>query len=738
MRHAALALILAACGEEPAAASDAETGSTSDAPGTSTSSSGGGDTTGSAASSSSGEDASSSGSGTGVPCEDSLPADAEAPELLSQTGLYEDIEAKTLAAYVQPFSPRYELWSDAAQKARWVYLPECGVVDTSDMDDWSFPVGARLWKEFAIDGVRIETRLIERVGEGPYDFVFAAYVWNEDETEATIAPEGVVNVAGTTHDVPDEPACRECHGTDTEGGGRPSRVLGFSALQLPATTLDELSAAGMLTDAPDGDYEVPGGGAEQAALGYLHANCGHCHNATADAAEPIDLDLWVSVDDVDVEDTGAYRTAVGVANTLFNDQHVTARIEPGFPEQSSVAFRMRERGNAAQMPPLGTEAVDDTGSTSSRSGSRGSREAGVRGAARGSGMRGRWCRPGRHRWHDQRRVHDKLNGRPVDIEHRRSRRLHLGGRHVHHGGSVDDDRRGTAPELPGRRHRRRPGRRARARRLGSARRPQRRTVADDRCRRDVLDRAAQPGLRQAGRRRGQAGYRTSAVEFSLSLPDEPVMITIREILGEDNLAYEFLEPGTGVDDPNTGQCGHCHESFAQQFQTSKHAEATRNPLLQSLYAGVDASLDEPGCAAAGGTWLSGLDPGTADAVDKCYVGGGVLPDLNPGCGGAAQPACDDPAIAPVDAPTALGAAPTATPRGSTASRGDATFTRPPASPSTTACTATSATRSGTSTSSSRPGSARASCCIAPASRRSWRPHSGCPSRTGRWSTSRTR
>ena len=74
------------------------------------------------------------------------------------------------------FTPQFELWSDQADKSRWVYVPECDAIDTSDMDDWSLPVGTRLWKEFVVDGKRVETRLLERIGAGPHDFVFAAYV----------------------------------------------------------------------------------------------------------------------------------------------------------------------------------------------------------------------------------------------------------------------------------------------------------------------------------------------------------------------------------------------------------------------------------------------------------------------------------------------------------------------------------------------------------------------------------
>jgi hypothetical protein len=73
--------------------------------------------------------------------------------------------------------------------------------------------------------------------------------------------------------------------------------------------------------------------------------------------------LWLDVEMETVEETGAWKTAVGQPNTLFNDQHVIARIAPGNPEESSVIYRMNQRGNLAQMPPLGTALVDEHGVT---------------------------------------------------------------------------------------------------------------------------------------------------------------------------------------------------------------------------------------------------------------------------------------------------------------------------------------------------------------------------------------
>lgn len=150
-------------------------------------------------------------------------------------------------------------------------------------------------------------------------------------------------------------------------------------------------------------------------------------------------------------------------------------------------------------------------------------------------------------------------------------------------------------------------------------------------------------------------HRGAGIEI-YEVPSEPVEITLREAVGPDNPAYVFQDPGVGSD-PSTRFCGHCHETYAADLQTSKHVQAAKNPLVQDLYAGVtDAHSDSGSCTAAGGTWQQGLTPGSPSTpIDKCYLGGGVLPDLNTTCGGAAQSACDDPTIAVPDAPTAFGA-----------------------------------------------------------------------------------
>jgi mono/diheme cytochrome c family protein len=231
------------------------------------------------------------------------------------------------------------------------------------MDDWQFPVGTRFFKEFSVAGERVETRIVERIGTGARDFAFASYLWNADETEATlVAEEGVANAKGTTHSIPSKVGCLRCHGSYAYGGGRPSRGLGFGAVQLAHsatdTSLDDLIAAERLSSPPTAEIVVPGDEATRAALGYLHANCANCHNPSKDRVPQVDLDFWLGSTLASVEDSAAFITAVEQANVLFHDQHVSARIASGKPQESAVWYRMNQRGNNAQMPPLGTHTVD--------------------------------------------------------------------------------------------------------------------------------------------------------------------------------------------------------------------------------------------------------------------------------------------------------------------------------------------------------------------------------------------
>jgi hypothetical protein len=268
---------------------------------------------------------------------------------LSQTGLYTDIASKQLAPDLREFEPAHVLWSDGAEKHRWLRLPEGERIDSGDMDEWLFPIGTVLFKEFAQDGKRLETRLITRTGEGDDDYWMGAFVWRDDESDALFVPDGQRDVRGTGHDVPEVKNCFTCH------NGARGRVLGFSAVQQPDAQADVLSVV------PEVPFVAPGDVDTGAALGYLHANCAHCHNPRGSARPDADMDLRLSVGDRTLEETYAYRTTVGVELQNFDDTALTLRVAPGDPAQSALLFRMTERGPKTQMPPLATEITDSDG-----------------------------------------------------------------------------------------------------------------------------------------------------------------------------------------------------------------------------------------------------------------------------------------------------------------------------------------------------------------------------------------
>ena len=104
---------------------------------------------------------------------------------------------------------------------------------------------------------------------------------------------------------------------------------------------------------------LPGSESEQAVLGYLHANCAHCHNAQGSAWPDTDIELGLSVNDTLPETTAAYRTSIGQALQYFNAEPGVVRLMPGDPERSAIYLRMAQRGLETQMPPLATKHVDE-------------------------------------------------------------------------------------------------------------------------------------------------------------------------------------------------------------------------------------------------------------------------------------------------------------------------------------------------------------------------------------------
>jgi hypothetical protein len=302
-------------------------------------------------------------------------AEPTVPQRLSETGLYSEMASLIVDPRHRAFSPQYPLWSDGAQKRRWVSLPAGATIDVRNVDAWSFPVGTRFWKEFAFGGRRVETRML--VKTGPTQWEFASYVWNHAQTDAELAPPtGLPNhvevAPGKRHSIPSVDDCRACHDSNR------TEVLGFTALQLSDDRDQEAVHGEPLTDGmltlrslveerrlhparPELVSAPPriqaGTPRERAALGYLSTNCGSCHNAASSIAS---LGLTFRQP---AYDGGLATVSRGLARRTKWDRpgavpETTEVIDRSTPEHSALLLRMGSRRPTSQMPPFGTVLPD--------------------------------------------------------------------------------------------------------------------------------------------------------------------------------------------------------------------------------------------------------------------------------------------------------------------------------------------------------------------------------------------
>jgi hypothetical protein len=284
----------------------------------------------------------------------------EVPATLEATGLYSDFAARTLAADVFQFDVRYPLWSDGADKGRYLLIPAGKQIDTSTMDHWTFPTGTKAWKEFRRDGLLVETRYLEKSDEKPIGWKYVAYQWSADGKTATVAKMGVTNALGTAHDIPSQEQCEQCHSGTKDG------LIGLGAIQLSresgVSPLAALAAKGWLSTPPGREFSPPGTGNVQDALGYLHGNCGYCHSDVGRWSGARKLRLRVLVADTDPTKTPTYLTTINVpmAHADITGEPYIGVI-PGDPLKSHLYDRMLKRDFWA-MPPTGTEQIDDAGS----------------------------------------------------------------------------------------------------------------------------------------------------------------------------------------------------------------------------------------------------------------------------------------------------------------------------------------------------------------------------------------
>ena len=245
---------------------------------------------------------------------------AEAPEpTLEAYGLFVDAAARSPNGGVTPYGLNTPLFSDYAEKFRFVFLPPGKAATYAATGALVFPVGTTLVKTFAYpadfrrpsEKVRfIETRLLIRKADG---WTATTYVWNEAQTVATLKRAGArldvgfVDAKGETrmvdYAVPNVNQCKECHSVAGELSpiGPKARNLNgpFTYAAGVENQLAHWSRAGLLTGAPTpsatprtavwDDVSEP---LAARAGAYLDANCAHCHSAQGMASNSACFWTW--------------------------------------------------------------------------------------------------------------------------------------------------------------------------------------------------------------------------------------------------------------------------------------------------------------------------------------------------------------------------------------------------------------------------------------------------------------
>jgi len=281
------------------------------------------------------------------------------PRMLAEFGFFNRIDGRVPTGRVIAYELNTPLYSDGADKLRYIYVPE-GAKITADGDGLlQFPVGTAIIKTFAFgegdDQRFIETRVLLHRADG---WTALPYRWNADQTEARLALAGA-RVPVTRPDgeeisyrIPNKNQCKTCHSMDDA-----VVPIGPKARNLSPALLAELVERGSLDAVPDVARPMPVWGAEDAktaplARAYLDVNCAHCHQPGGGASNS-GLDLRWEQDDpfalgVRKPPVAAGRGAGGLL----------VSIEPGEPDKSILVHRMNSTEPGVLMPELGRSTIN--------------------------------------------------------------------------------------------------------------------------------------------------------------------------------------------------------------------------------------------------------------------------------------------------------------------------------------------------------------------------------------------
>jgi uncharacterized repeat protein (TIGR03806 family) len=287
----------------------------------------------------------------------------QVPTQVSQTGCVNATTPTQPATGLIPYAPSAPFFSDGAVKARWLGLPDGQRITIDANNDFDFPNGSVLVKNFSLGARLVETRLFMRHSDG--NWAGYTYEWNAGGTDATRVVGGkTVQVAGQTWEFPSEAQCLQCHsaaagrslgleiGTLNGDFGYPSGRTGNQLTTLNA--IDTLTPALTLPAAQLPAIPDPFGSAALGARAraYLHSNCSYCHRPTGPAQGDIDFRYTTALAATQACDITPTFGELGITNARI--------IAPGSAARSVAVARVNRIGTDA-MPPLTRHTIDSAG-----------------------------------------------------------------------------------------------------------------------------------------------------------------------------------------------------------------------------------------------------------------------------------------------------------------------------------------------------------------------------------------
>lgn len=291
------------------------------------------------------------------------------PQKLSEAGIFLDLNSLSLCSGVDPYWVNSPLWSDGSEKKRWIILSKGKSIEFSEEDPWRFPAGTVFIKYFAMNSVRLETRVSVIDSKGEWQGY--SYRWNEDQKDAVLLADGQVREfgGGQRWTYPSRTMCLQCHnswsgsvlGVRTEQLNQTIQEGGFIHNQLSAWAAKGYFSKSLPRSNSLKRYfnlHDPTVSNEMRVRSYLAVNCSHCHQPGTVIRSPIDFRFKTPLTETKTLNSPAYLGDLDLDDPVI--------IRPG-DKSSSILWLRMSTNSTRHMPLIGSsvtdqEAVDLVGS----------------------------------------------------------------------------------------------------------------------------------------------------------------------------------------------------------------------------------------------------------------------------------------------------------------------------------------------------------------------------------------